>query len=197
MVESFPLYWPENVKRTPNAQRKFGRFRLGFAIARDGLMRELDRMGAKDIVLSTNVPCRRDGMPYASAKQPDDSGAAVYFTYKGKPLCFACDQFQLVKDNLNAIKHTIEALRGIERWGASDMLERAFMGFAALPSGAVPERDWKEVLGFHVDRDITLEMIETRFKLLAHEYHPDHGGDADKFRDIVAARDAARLAVAQ
>lgn len=195
MVESYPLYWPEGWKRTPNHLRVFGRFRLGFAVARDGLMQELERMGAKEIVLSTNVALRRDGLPYASAGQPTDAGVAVYFTHKGRALCFACDQFELVKDNLNAIKHTIEALRGIERWGASDMLERAFRGFAALTAGE--SKDWRTVLGFAVGHNITPEMIEARFKELAQQHHPDKGGDADRFREVVAAREKARTEVNQ
>jgi hypothetical protein len=198
MVESFPLYWPDGWKRTPSAQRGFGRFRLGFAVARDGLMRELDRMGATDILLSTNVPLKRDGLPYASAGQPEDSGAAVYFNYKGKKVCLACDRFMLVKDNLNAIKHTIDALRGIERWGASDMLERAFRGFAALP-GAPVQRSWRETLGFTQDDvragRVTAEAIDSRFRELVQKHHPDKGGDADTFREVVAAREAARIEV--
>ncbi len=36
-------------------------------------------------------------------------------------------------DNIQAIRKTIEAMRGLERWGVSDMLQRTFSGFKALP----------------------------------------------------------------
>lgn len=42
---------------------------------------------------------------------------------------FACDKFNEVRLNLNAIRLTIAALRQIERCGTSDMMERAFRGF--------------------------------------------------------------------
>jgi len=47
----------------------------------------------------------------------------------------ACDLFNEVRLNMHAIALTIEAMRQIERCGASSMLERAFRGFiAALPA---------------------------------------------------------------
>jgi hypothetical protein len=49
-------------------------------------------------------------------------------------MCFACDRWDSVADNVQAIRKTIEALRGIERWGTGDMVQRAFAGFVALPS---------------------------------------------------------------
>lgn len=42
-------------------------------------------------------------------------GVAVYFTLKGQQFCFACDHWDEIKDNMQAIHKTIEALRGIER----------------------------------------------------------------------------------
>jgi hypothetical protein len=49
---------------------------------------------------------------------------------------FACDKFEGVRHNLEAITLTIRAIRQIERCGASSMLERAFRGFSALPEHA-------------------------------------------------------------
>jgi len=49
----------------------------------------------------------------------------------------ACDLFTEVRLNMHAIGLTIQAMRQIERCGASSMLERAFRGFmAALPAHA-------------------------------------------------------------
>lgn len=194
MVEAYPLYWPEGWKRTERYRRTDSRFKTGFAVARDQLMLEIRRLGGRQVVLSTNIPLRNDGLPYASAKEPDDSGVAVYFSYKQKPMCFACDRFKYVKENIQAIAKTIEAIRAIERWGASDMMERAFTGFAALPEQA--SRPWREVLGLQGAGFISPEVIDSRFKELAQKHHPDHGGDAAMFRQIVAARDAAKREVA-
>jgi hypothetical protein len=190
VIEAYPLYWPEGWKRTEAWRRQRSRFKTGFAVARDFLIAEIKRLGGRDIILSTNVPLRGDGLPYASAKEPADGGAAVYFTYKAKPMCFACDRYRLVKENIHAIGLTIEALRGIERWGASDMMERAFRGFAALPENA--SQSWSTVLGFQPGSVVTADMVESRFRELAMQHHPDKGGNPDKFRQLVSARDAAR-----
>ena len=77
MPEAHPLAWPEGRPRTKRPQRS--RFDVGFANARDELFDEIRRLGGSVPVLSTNVELRRDGLPYASRPEPDDSGAAVYF----------------------------------------------------------------------------------------------------------------------
>jgi len=137
---------------------------------------------------------RDDGLLRANMK-PDggDPGVAVYFKRNGRDMVFACDKFIESSDNIYAIAKTIDAMRGIERWGASDMMERAFTGFAALPEKT--SQSWRDVLGLHVD-PITIESVEHRFKELARTYHPDLGGDADQFRQIVQAREDARKELA-
>lgn len=142
-------------------------------------------LGGSKVVISTNVPTRNDGLFYASAREPEDPGVAVYFDYQKKPMCFACDQYQTVRENIQAVAMTINALRGIERWGASDMLERAFRGFAALPAAS-----WRSVL--RVGPAASLAEAEAAFRVLVHEGHSDHGGNADMDL-LVQARDQARL----
>jgi DnaJ-domain-containing protein 1 len=66
---------------------------------------------------------------------------------------------------------TIEAIRGIERWAASDMIERAFTGFMALPGGS--SDDWWSVL--KIEKTATLEEIKQARNKLARIYHPDVG----------------------
>jgi hypothetical protein len=189
-VESYPLYWPEGWKRTESYMREYSRFKTGFGAAREKLFAELNRMGAQKIVLSSNVPLRNDGMPRANMPEPNDRGVAVYFTYKKRDMCFACDKFINVRDNIYAIALTIEAIRGIERWGASDMMERAFRGFAALPEKA--SEPWRDTLGFGHETKITPDDIDSRFRELVLQHHPDHGGSAEQFQKIVEARHQAK-----
>jgi hypothetical protein len=61
MIEAFPLYWPEGQTRVPDHRRRAAQFQVGFATARDHLVAELGRMGAKEVIVSSNVPLRRDG----------------------------------------------------------------------------------------------------------------------------------------
>lgn len=187
MTEAYPLQWPEHRKRT--SWRENSRFRVSsFAVTRDELMRELKALGAKNTVLSTNIPLRNDGLPYANFKQPDDPGVAVYFQYKGKSMCFACDRWRKIEDNIQAVRHTINALRGIARWGSGDMLEAAFTGFQALeaPRG----KEWWEIL--EIPRECSLHMIELHYKNLVRKHHPDVGGSVEKMIEINAAIAQAR-----
>lgn len=147
-------------------------------------------MGASNIVMSTNVPLRRDGLPMATANEPSDPGVAVYFNYKKRPMCFACDKYSRVKENMHAIGLTIEAIRGIERWGSSDMMERAFRGFTALDEQAASS--WRGTLGFEPAAKVTEDALESAFREKVKVAHPDAGGKAEDFHRLVTARKNAR-----
>lgn len=137
-------------------------------------------MGGRSVVFSSNIPLMRDGMPRANYT-PSDPAVAVYFSRKGKDVVFACDKYRTVADNIWAIVKTIEALRGIERWGASEMMDRAFAGFARLPQEAI--ESWREVLEFRPQDQVSIDIVESRFRSLVKKYHPDVGNEpnAEKF----------------
>lgn len=170
-ADAFPLAWPFGKPRNKNPQRS--RFAVQFAKARDALMREIDLLRGRLPVLSSNIQLKRDGLPYAGQKEPDDRGIAVYFTLKGQQFCFACDRWDKAGDNIQAIRHTIAALRGIERWGTGDMVQQAFTGFMALPS---PDNPY-DVLG--VKRDASDDEIDSAYKQKAMLAHPDKGGSIE------------------
>jgi len=198
MAEAFPLYWPESWPRTK--YRVSSAFKTGFGAAREFLFAEIRRMGGSKAILSTNVPLRNDGLPRANMPNPSDPGVAVYFTYKKHDLVFACDKYHRCMDNVYAIAKTIEAMRGIERWGASDMMERAFTGFKALPEKG--SQAWRDVLRIPAEELVTRQVIEDRFRALAKDRHPDMGPPEEReareeqFRQLISAREAARLEVA-
>ena len=194
MIESYPLYWPDGWKRTSYYGRKSNKqFIKSFAVSRDQLLHEVSMLGGRNVILSTNIPLRNDGLPYANFKEPQDPGVAIYFHHKDRPTCFACDKYQYVRENIRAISLTIGALRGIERWGASDMMERAFRGFTAIPDRS---NDWRQILEFSPGYKPTSEEIDNAFRRLAKTYHPDmHGGSTNKMQDLVNAREQARKAV--
>lgn len=191
MVEAYPLYWPEGWKRTKHPESS--RFKTGFQQARIELQDEIGRMGGSKLIISTNVPLRNDGMPRASAPEPSDSGVAVYFQRNTKSMVFACDRFRYTRDNIYAVAKTINAMRGIERWGASDMMERAFSGFKALGDGEV--FDWKAILVMPRDSLPTAQSIQRAFIELTKTKHPDLGGSTEEFQKIIRARDVGLKAV--
>ena len=144
------------------------------------VLTELRRLEATNIVVSTNVEIRQDGLPYSNRRTPDDPGAAVYFILDGKEQCIPCDKWGRVGDNLRAIAKTIEALRGIERWGAKEMVNAAFRGFESLPDPGSVSIGIPQYFADCVDAD----HARSRFKRLAKELHPDMGGKAEEFTEM-------------
>lgn len=192
-IEAYPLCWPAARKRTDSWHREDARFEVSFARARDNIVREVALLAGKRpdprIVISTNIALRRDGLPLAGQRQPDDTGVAVYFVYKKRQMSFACDRWKKIEHNMQAIAKTIEALRGIARWGTGDMLEAAFTGFAALPPPG-EARGWREVLG--VGANAGRAEAESAYRELRGRHHPDRGGNADQFRAVQAAWEQAQ-----
>lgn len=178
-AEAYPLHWPTGwPKITNNHSREWAPFKTSFATARDELMHELELMGACNIVLSTDVELRNDGLPYASRKEPEEPGAAIYFEYQHKSMVFACDRWLGVKNNVQALRKTVNAIRGIERWGASDMMERAFSGFQALTDQSSGE--WWAILG--VSPTATHREVQKAHQKKRRDSHPDKpGGNHDQF----------------
>jgi hypothetical protein len=172
MPDAYPLEWPAGYPRTRFRQRS--RFKASPGFARDEIFEEIRRLGGTNVVLSTNVRLRQDGRPYANEGSPTDPGVAVYFNLNKKPICLACDQYERLWKNQVAISKTIEAMRGIDRWGCSDMLNRMFTGFAQLPAPMTVPRAWWEILG--VSSDATREQIREAATALARRFHPDTGG---------------------
>jgi hypothetical protein len=184
-IEAYPLCWPAGWKRTDRWNREQSKFKASFVAARDELMKEIgrlrsDRYYGDDVVLSSNVALRQDGLPLANQRKPEDPGVAVYFQYKGKAMSFACDKYYDVWENMVAIRKTIEAIRGIERWGASEMMERAFTGFTALA-----DEGWWTVLD--VDRSAAYETVLESYRACRSKHHPDKGGCAEKFDHVQRA----------
>jgi hypothetical protein len=180
MTEAYPLSWPFGKPRSQISQQS--RFDVSLAQARDGLLHEIHLLGGRLPVLSTNIPVRQDGLPYANHRQPADKGVAVYFSLRGQPMCFARDRWDSVADNIQAIRKTIEALRGIERWGTGDMVQRAFTGFVALPSQESP---W-DVLG--IKPGASSDEIEAAYRQKARFAHPDAGGSTEAMQRLNDAR---------
>lgn len=194
-IEAYPLYWPPGWPRTPAHERQRHRqFSVTFGRAVDDIRGEIQRLaGDPEPIISTNVVLRLDGYPSASASKAaaarEDPGAAVYWVQDGARLSMACDKWDLVEHNLRAITLSIQALRGLERWGSSQIVERAFQGFRALP--AAGGADWRLVLKLDGGAPVSEDVIRARFRQLAAAAHPDNGGSHHDFERLTQARDAA------
>lgn len=209
-IPAYPLQWPTGWKRTPASARTTARFgkasshsnatgwkpgrSLTIAEAVERLRAELQRMrvSANDLVISSDLKLRLDGLPMSGQCEPDDPGAAVYWrdpTQAGWPTrCMAIDRYDRVADNLAAIAATLDAMRAIERHGGADILNRAFTGFAALP-GAGDSGHWRDVLG--VSESAGRDEIDAAYRRLRSQHHPDRGGDGEKFHAVQKAYEEA------
>lgn len=176
MTSAYPLQWPPGWPRTKRPESSA--FATSFAKARDELLNELRLLGARNVVISANVPLRQDGLHYARFPEPADKGVAVYFVLDGNQRCIPCDQWNRTQDNIQAIRKTVEALRGLERWGAKEMVSAAFRGFQALPAPKQQET-WWEVL--QVSQAASEQEIREAFRKLARVAHPDAGGSQEEF----------------
>ena len=211
--EPFPLQWPEGFPRTMNADRMRSRFgvrgQVSFSQARNEMLVELERLGAANVVLTSDLPVRNDGLPYASSRAGDDPGVSVWFVLpdsEGKlhERVFPCDKWKTHAENMTAIARTVEAMRGMDRWGVGQVVQRAFTGFAALPpgpTGTIPpvpaKKPWREVLGMpvivegSVPKVVLLSLAKGLHRELIKDAHPDAGGEAAVAAELnVAMADA-------
>lgn len=183
MIEAYPLQWPIGYKRT--ASRSGSSFKQIPDKAQIFLRSELQRMGAKEVIVSSNVPVRKDGYLYAdiTATNISDPGIALYFKYKGKDIVMCCDSYLKPWENIYALGKGIEALRGMERWGVSEFMERAFTGFKALPETIEQNpQAWFEVLG--IPPNANAAQIKEAYRKMAQVHHPDTGGSTDMFAKV-------------
>lgn len=210
-ISRYPLQWPAGWKRTKGYDRVPGHFGKvkqsrgpdGKPSYRgkeklsvyDGVQRclyelKMLRVYEDDVVISTNVRTRLDGLPVSGAPEPADPGVAVYWRKNKSGKCIAVDIYTKVADNLAAIAATIDAMRAIERHGGAEILDRVFLGFQSLPP---PNGDaWWEVLGFDTSAGLGRSLVDDAYRELAKKYHPDVGGDPELFKKLTEAIAEAR-----
>ena len=198
-VKRYPLEWPIGWKRTPAAQRVPSRFstkrqgeykrELSLTDAIERLELQLDRLASKSVTLSTSVSLTLRGMP-RSDERPNDPGAAVYFSFRGKATVIACDKYTSVAGNIGAMAAHLEAIRAIERYGVGT-IEQALAGYKALPADTAA--NWRAVFGFAAESTPTIEQVDSAYKATAKNHHPDLGGTDIDMAHINRARDYALM----
>jgi hypothetical protein len=203
-VTAYPLSWPAGRGRRPEGARKFGQFgsvsdnghgwksktKITVEQAWRRIMDEIKMMRAGDLIISSNIPLRRDGYPRSEYPRNIDPAAAVYFSHGGRFYGLGCDLYTDPAQNLAAIASHLEATRAILRYGVATA-EEMFTGFAALP-GPSAKRRWWAVLGIREGDAVDEAIVRARWSELARQHHPDRpGGDAGRMAEINAARDEA------
>lgn len=226
MTQAYPLAWPQGRPRRRPQDRKPGKFGKGerryvgdhsyttkssltVADAIRRLQDELDRLGARLPVISSNVELRLDGLPRSGQREPEDPGVCVYFQLAGKPHAMPCDTYDRVADNIDAVAEHIKATRAIDRYGVASIADLVTAARRELASGtawrarqvrarrmdkARADRETAElqaILGrLLIARDAGLEILAADAEGLA-VLHPD--GQVRRYALVPAAADTPAL----
>lgn len=203
--KSFPLAWPDGWRRTDEDKRKqHANFGTMFSRDRDSILRRLNKRGA-NAVITSDLPLRNDGLPYADARCADPGIAVYWYEFDHAPggnwkeRVLACDYWRSITQNIRAVSLTVEAICGIERWGCTEIVERAFAGFAALPAAGETSRrrTWREIFNMDnevmtaIERDEQLVIVKSRFRKAMSENHPDKGGGLEAAAELNIAMEQA------
>ncbi len=178
---AYPLEWPAGWPQTPRDKREKGSFQSTLPGALASLAKEVERLGGTGLILSSNYTL--------GVSSPIDPGVVAYFTYDKAQVAIPCDRWMKIEHNVRVIALTIEAMRGMERWGAKHMIKAMFSGFKALPAPA-DLRDWWDIL--ECRSDSSREVAQANFRRLAKDCHPDNGGTDERMSLVNSAWERAK-----
>lgn len=195
------LDWPAELERTdPAARERTSKFDVTLGSAINDIKREMDRLDVDDWRLETAMPQRKtDGLPYASAAEPDDPGVALLWTDDGEDYAIACDHYTRVRDNTRAIGLYVQEKRKMENrpvtTGQSEFATARLPPADEEAIAAPPVQDDgldekpHEILG--VASDAPDEVVQAAFRTQLKDLkgHPDTGGSSDRFQQLQQARD--------
>lgn len=182
-VTAWPLSWPAGWERTPAGLRRRARFEPTTVFHEvQRILDELRLLGVRsgEIVISTSLKVRPDGIPYTKQPRVEDPGAAVWFILRGAERVLASDRWDRIEQNLHAIALHISSIRGQERWGVGSAAQ-AFAGFVALPEQATGTPWWHY---FGLEPDATEQEIRAAYRESAKIDHPDVGGDRARWDEL-------------
>ena len=181
--------WPN--KPTPPHQRKNGNsFRATQSRRLDLLERELNHLGARDIVVQAyfdREDIRNDGWPRSSARTRAPS-VIVSFSNKAKEsFSYPCDTYQRWEDNLYAIALSLEALRAVDRYGVTKGGQQ-YQGFKRLEAPSVI--DARVLAESFICTHAGVSLVDLRadlggaYKAAAVKLHPDKVGHDELFKQL-------------
>ena len=191
--------WPG--EQTPDHQKKTGAFQSTWTRTLERLEYELERLDAEACVISLALndgDIRIDGWPKAKAR-PLHAGVILQFEGRYGRQSFVCDTYALWQHNVHAIMLTLEALRAVDRYGATRGGQQ-YEGFRpeleAAPDYPTTRAQALDVLqmaaGVPFDRrlpelpDGSVRHLVKRALLTS---HPDQGGSEESFIRVNKARE--------
>lgn len=189
--------WPG----TRTGSRQHSRFKATYGASEDLLMRELQHIGAKDVVLEIDISpsdLRLDGTLRANAK-PQGPRVCLYAATKHGPLMMPCDTYWDWRDNVRAIALSLEALRQVDRYGCAARGEQ-YRGWTAIPASTSMttkvEAAWQllaDILGGDTPSPRDRAALDRCYRDAAKRAHPDAGGTEEGMAAVNRARETILL----
>lgn len=195
--------WPAGRTATPAPSRVRGPFRMTYERIKAELLEELRKLGAREVVLLADADAAqftRYGELRVDAKMRGPGIVLRFVDSDDRRQEYACDTYQHWHDNLRAIGLTLEALRGIDRWGAIAKGAQ-YEGMKALPAqagqGMTAEAAAALLVAYHpLARHLTAGAVLDDGRVFTEavraaraETHPDKtGGDRARYDQVETAR---------
>lgn len=204
----------------PTTSRQVSQFTASYPDTLDMLGREIEWLKGRDVAIEVDVPesgIRRDGQGVLADARSESPAVVVAFESVHGPLYYRCDGYlrgpatRLIKGqpvrvmpsdwqhNLRAIVLTLEALRAVDRYGATETGQQ-YAGFKALPAGRAmgashmtSDEAWS-ILGSFGSRPISEQRLagaahlRTIHRAARAFAHPDrHNGDRELWDQVERA----------
>lgn len=182
----------------PASERVPTRFSAKWGATLELLYREVDFLDGRDLVIEVDVQeadLRLDGTIRARARAASPA-VIVSFESKHGPLSYRCDRFYAAyygqpddwQQNVRAVALTLEALRSVDRYGATETGQQ-YAGWKAIGAQAHAQATdplWvlADLAGVEVSADVPVERL---ISLARRKAHPDHGGTSETWARFTEA----------
>lgn len=174
----------------PDRERKTSQFDATWSKTLTLLGKEIEFLGGRDIVIEVDVreqDIRLDGGLRANARSSSPAVVVAFDTAAHGPMLYRADRYADRwsnrpgwQENVRAVALTLEALRAVDRYGATETGQQ-YAGFKALPAGrAMPAShmtsdDAADLLTRHGGGEVDPSRAYRRARAAA---HPDrNNGD--------------------
>lgn len=190
--------WPG--KKTDSYRREKSRFDTAYTKTLDLLERELNFLGAKDILVQAffrREDIRNDGWPKSNAR-PAEPGVIISFINRSKKtISMPCDRFKDWESNLRAITLSLESLRRVDRYGVTQGGEQ-YRGWEQLPPAPPQVKEMTVDLASiiisnycprHSANDVLMrkDYCEAAIREALLKAHPDKGGTHETYLMVYQA----------
>lgn len=117
-----------------------------------------------------------------------DEPANICWYVNGDKYFYKCDTQRNYRDNLGVIGKLVEIETYAIRNGLKSFAQVMNQFRLGYSEDMIKIKTPRDILG--VPEDVNdIEYVKFRFKQLSKDHHPDSGGDAEKFKEIIAAKD--------